>query len=164
MIEFFNANPHTFWFGAGFALLVIEALAFGFTSGVLLFAAIGALSTGTLIWIGLLPASWGAGIGSFGLCSALSAMLLWKPLLKLQNGKERPPHDLSSDFIGHEFRLGQTITYAAPGKTQYSGIEWRVEIDDSAAVGQIEAGTKVAVASIDVGVFRVRPAGGTGSE
>ncbi len=157
MIEFFNANQQTFWFAVGFALLVIEALAFGFTSGVLLFAGIGALSTGILMWAGLLPQSWGAGIGSFGLCSALSAALLWRPLLKLQNPKGLPVHDLSSDFIGHEFRLEQTITHIAPGKTHYSGVEWRVEIDDSATVEQIDAGAKVAVASIDVGVFRVRP-------
>ncbi len=164
MIDYFDANQQTFWFAVGFALLVIEALAFGFTSGVVLFAGIGALATGLLFWAGLLPASWAAGIGSFGLCSALSALLLWKPLLRLQSQKGLTGHDLSSDFIGHEFRLGQTITHAAPGKTQYSGIEWRVEIDDSAAVEQIEVGTKVAVASIDVGVFRVRPAGGAGSE
>jgi len=156
-VEYFDTNQHVFWFAAGFALLVLEALAFGFTSGVVLFAGIGALLTGTLMWIGVLPQSWVAGIGSFGLCSALSAAVLWKPLLKLQNQKQRPVHDLSSDFIGHTFILEQTITRTMPGKTRYSGIEWRVEIDESAAVNQIEAGTRVAVASLDAGVFRVRP-------
>lgn len=160
MVEYFNVHQEAFWFAAGFALLVLEALAFGFTSGVVLFAGIGALLTGLLLWAGLLPQGWGAGIGSFGLCSALSAALLWKPLLKLQNDKELPAHDLSSDFIGHEFRLEQAISHATPGKTRYSGIEWRVEIDESAGVDRIEAGSRVAVASLDAGVFRVRPVSG----
>jgi len=68
-----------------------------------------------------------------------------------------PAKDNSRDLVGHEFRVEQEITRQAPGKTRYSGIEWRVELADDAATDLIESGQKVAVSSVDVGVMRVKP-------
>jgi len=154
MVEYFDVNQHAFWFALGFLLLAVEALVFGFATGVVLFSGIGALITGGLMWSGWLPSTWLAGIATFGLGSFLSALLLWKPLMKMQRGNENHK-DRSSDFIGHEFRLENLITTSAPGKTRYSGVEWRVEIDDSAGVEPINTGEKVVVTSIDAGVFYV---------
>lgn len=155
MIEYFNVNQYAFWFAVGFLLLAIEILALGLATGVVLFSGIGALLTGALMWAGLLPTDWLAGIASFGVCSFGSAVLLWKPLLKMQR-KDSNHKDTSSDFIGHEFRLEERITASSPGKTRYSGVEWRVEIDDGAGTESIEAGQKVVVTSLDAGVFRVK--------
>lgn len=158
MIEYFDNNQYAFWFTLGFALLVVEALVFGFTSGVLLFTGIGALLTGGMLWSGALPASWLNGIACFGICSGVSAALLWKPLLKFQNF-DVPEKDNSSDMIGHKFRLEQDISLTQPGSTRYSGVDWRVEIDPDGDCDVIVAGTRVVVSSVDAGVFRVRAAG-----
>lgn len=158
MIEYFDSNQHAFWFTLGFGLLVVEALVFGFTSGAVLFTGIGALITGGLLWGEMLPASWLNGIACFGVCSGVSAALLWKPLLKFQNF-DVPEKDNSSDMIGYKFRLEQNLSLARPGSTRYSGIDWRVEIDPAAACDEIAAGTRVMVTSVDAGVFRVSIAG-----
>ncbi len=156
MIEYLNTHQYAFWFSIGFLLLILEALVFGFSSGVVLFAGIGGLITGGLMWADVVPATWLAGIAVFGVSSGASAVILWKPMLKLQEVNP-PEKDNSSDLVGREFRLDGPVTRAAPGKTRYSGIEWRVEIDNSAEAEQIEAGRQVTVVSIDAGVFRVRP-------
>ena len=155
MIEYFDTHQYAFWFTLGFGLLVLEALVFGFSSGVVLFTGIGALLTGGLLWAEVLPASWLNGIACFGICSGVSAALLWKPLLKFQNF-DVPEKDNSSDMIGHKFRLQQDISLTRPGKTRFSGVEWRVEIDNATDCERIAAGTRVMVTSVDAGVFRVR--------
>ncbi len=158
MIEYFNANQDAFWFSAGFLLLAIEAFAFGFTSGVVLFAGIGGLITGGLMWGGIVPQTWFAGFATFGVSSGISAALLWRPLLKLQND-DVPEKDNSSDLVGHAFRLEQAINYTSPGKVHFSGVDWRVEIDDEKTTDrEINAGERVIVTSVDAGLFRVVPA------
>ena len=125
-----------------------------------LFAGLGGLITGGLMMAELIPSTWLAGISSFGISSGVSAALLWKPLLKFQNF-DAPGKDNSSDLVGHQFRLMETITTTAPGSTKYSGIEWRVEIDHQCKQEQIDAGQLVRVTSVDAGLFQVSPAGGT---
>lgn len=156
MIEYFNAHQHAFWISAGFLMLVVEVLALGMSSGVLLFSALGALITGALLWLGLLPPTWLAGVACFGVSSAVSAMLLWKPFLKLQNF-DVPEKDNSSDLVGMTFVLLQPVSLTAPGTTQFSGIEWKVEIQPGQGVEQIAAGEQVRVVSVDAGLFRVLP-------
>ena len=156
MIGYLQENQHAFWFLVGFVLLAIEIGFLGLASGIVLFSGIGALVTGVMLWAGWLPDTWLAGIASFGISSFACAVILWKPLLRLQNYRT-PAKDNSSYLIGREFRLPQTITATRHGSTQYSGIEWRVEIDGSTGAESIEAGERVVVASVDAGVFRVRP-------
>ncbi len=142
-------------------MLAIEALVLGFGTGVILFSGLGALLTGALIWLGIIPSTWIAGIAGFGLCSVAITAILWKPFKKLQDKNIHiSTKDYSSDLIGHSFRLSETITHTQPGTTRYSGIAWRVEIDDAASVEEITAGQKVEVYSVDTGVFRVKIASG----
>ncbi len=164
MIEYLNAHQYSFWITVGFVLLIVEVVALGFSSGVLLFSAIGALITGGLMSLGWLPETWLAGVACFGVSSALSAILLWKPLLRLQN-YEVEEKDNSSDLIGYRFTLEQPVTRLSHGATRYSGIEWRVELEQEPAqaagqeprVDKLEAGTQVRVVSVDAGIFRVLP-------
>ncbi|NOZ52876.1 MAG: NfeD family protein [Gammaproteobacteria bacterium] len=159
MIEYFNNHQYAFWFTAGFIMLALEALVLGFAIGIVLFSGLGALLTGALIWLGIVPSSWIAGIASFGLCSVAITAILWKPFKKLQdNNNHISTKDYSSDLIGYSFRLSETITHTRPGNTRYSGITWRVEIEDTANVEEITAGQKVEVYSVDAGVFRVKMA------
>lgn len=157
MLGYLNAHMAEFWFMLGFILLAIELVAFGMASGVLLFAGIGALITGALFALGILPESWIAGIASLGISSSASAVLLWKPFKKIQDGSN-VDHTPTSDLIGYKFRLDTEISTTVPGKTRYSGIEWKVEIALDAGVDAIAAGEVVEVTSVDAGLFRVRPA------
>ena len=156
MIDYFNNNQAQFWFLVGFALLALEVVAFGLATGVLLFGSLGALVTGALFWFDLLPANWLAGIAAFSITSVVLAVVLWKPLKSLQSGSELGS-DQSSDLIGHEFKLKGAITMSVPGNVRYSGIDWRVEIDDAAVVEQIDKGARVRVNRVNAGVFRVLP-------
>ncbi len=159
MIEFFNNNIYSFWFAVGFLLLIIEALALGFSTGFVLFLGLAALMTGGAIWFGLVPATWLASIATFAVCSVLISVLLWKPLKRIQHNSKVPEKDNTSDLVGMKFRLDADISTTAPGTTRYSGIEWKVEIDFNSEVKEISAGTIVVVVSVDAGKFRVVAAG-----
>jgi hypothetical protein len=155
IIDYINHHLGEFWIAAGFLLLTAEVLIMGMASGVLLFAGLGALATGMLMLAGVLPETWAAGISSFGISSGVITALLWKPLRRMQGGRALGKNT-SSDLIGLEFVAEQDITPLAPGTKRYSGIQWRVEIDKDAGVDAIHAGQRVAVTSVDVGIFRVK--------
>ena len=147
-------NLSGFWFALGFLLLAIEILAFGFGSGVLLFGSIGALITGALLYFNILNADWLISIASFGLATGAAALLLWAPFKKLQSGAKLG-NDRSSDLIGHTFNLTSGLTRTDTATTRYSGVEWRVELSESALQDSIESGSRVRVTSVNAGVFFV---------
>ena len=155
LIDYLNLHQGEFWIVCGFAILIIEVMFLGMATGVLLFAGLGALVTGLLMQLGLLPETWLAGLSSFGIGSGVITLVLWKPLKRLQGGKT-PDKDRSSDLIGLEFVLTQDIDLQTPGRTRYSGVEWRVEISPEADTQLISAGQRVTVTSVDVGIFRVK--------
>lgn len=155
MMDYFNDNIYNFWFLVGFVLLVIEALAFGFSTGFILFVGLGALLTGGLLWLAVVPATWMASIATFSLSSVVVSALLWKSLKRLQNDKPSPLKDNSSDLIGLTFRLDNELTTTSPTTTRYSGIEWKVEIDFMSEEDVISPGSVVSVVSVDAGKFRV---------
>lgn len=156
-MEYINSHLHAFWFVVGFVLLAVELLVLGFATGFVLFLGLGALVTGGLIWFAVIPATWLASIPSFAISSLLFTALLWKPLKRLNRGNASPAEDRSSDLIGLEFRLESDITRQSPGKTRYSGIEWKVEIDNRCEQNEISTGSLVAVVGVDAGKFRVKP-------
>ena len=145
-----------FWIILGFLMLAIEMLT-GFTIGVFLFGGLGALTAGLLMMATVLPETWIAGVACTGISSGVIAALLWKPLMKLQ-GTDVPQKDNSSDLVGHEFVLDSDISLIHPGSTLYSGISWKVEIDKNAGVENVQAGQTVAVTSVEVGLFKIKPA------
>ena len=143
-----------FWLISGFIMLVIEVVT-GFTTGIFLFGGLGAITSGLLMSVGVLPETWIAGVSSTGISSGIIASLLWKPLKKLQGNRAREK-DNSSDLVGHEFVVETDITLNNPGSTHYSGIRWKVEIDRDAGIDTIEAGQRVSVSSVEVGTFKVK--------
>jgi membrane protein implicated in regulation of membrane protease activity len=152
--DYIVSHQAEFWLVFGFALLAIEVVT-GFTAGVFLFGGLGALTTGALMSFAVLPETWIAGVSCTGISSGIITGLLWKPLKKLQG--DRPVQkDNSSDLIGHEFVVDTDITASHPGTTAYSGISWKVEIDRDAGVDSIQAGQRVSVSSVEVGVFKVK--------
>jgi len=153
MIDYINAHQSGFWVAIGFALLAAEVLVFGFGTIVFLFAGIGAIITGLAMIFGILPETWVAGISCFGISTGIVSTLLWKPFKKMQASGSSPQKQ-SSDLIGYEFVLEQDITAIQPGKHRYSGVDWKVELDTTVD-DKLRAGQKVAVTSIDAGIFRV---------
>lgn len=149
-------NQATIWLALGFLLLAIEVIAFGFASGLLLFGSLGALLTGVLLWLALVPDNFIAAVACFAVSTTLITLLLWKPLKRLQSGAELG-NDRSSDLIGHTFVVGTDITQASPGMQKYSGIPWRVELAESVTDDIVSAGTRVTVSAVSVGVFYVEP-------
>lgn len=152
--EYINTHQAEFWIILGFLLLTVE-VSTGVT-GLLLFGSIGSLITGLLMLAGVLNEAWDIGIASTAICAGISAIALWKPLKKMQDG-DIPEKDNSSDLVGYEFVLEQDITLLSPGKTRYSGIEWKVEVYKDAGVDEIKSGQHVTVCSVEVGKFRVKP-------
>jgi len=153
--EYINNHQAEFWILLGFLMLAIE-VSTGLVTGLLLFGGIGAIISGLLMMAGILDETWEVGMASTAICSALVAVGLWKPLKNLQNA-DVPKKDNSSDLVGYTFVLQQDITLLNHGTTQYSGIEWKVEIYPDAGVDEISTETQVEVCSVDVGKFRVKP-------
>lgn len=156
MIDIILANQAAAWIGVGFLLLAIEALAFGFSSGVLLFGSLGAIITGALLWFGLVPDSFIAAIACFAISTAAVTALLWAPLKRLQSGAELG-HDRSSDIIGHTFILSSDISRTTWGEQKYSGIKWTVKPAEELSDDAISTGVQVKVTAVSVGVFFVKP-------
>ncbi len=88
MIEYINDNLSGFWIALGFALLAAEVLVFGFTTIIFLFAGLGALASGLLMSIGVIPETWIAGTACFGIATGVSSAILWKPLMSMQDKSE----------------------------------------------------------------------------
>ena len=154
IINYIASHQAEFWLVMGFALLAAEVLT-GFTVGVFLFAGIGALITGGLMSFGVVNETWVAGISCTGISTGVITATLWKPLKKLQG--DRPiEKDNSSDLIGYTFVTENEITTTKPGVINYSGVSWRVEIDEDAGIDVIDAGKPVTVMSVEVGVFKVK--------
>lgn len=153
--DYINQHLAEFWMAVGFFLLAIEVLFLGMATGMLLFIGLGALTTGLLMFVGVLPDTWLVGLASTGVSAGIITILLWKPLKRLQ-GNRKPSRDKSSDLIGHEFVLNGDVETLKPGITRFSGVDWRVEIAPEAGATSILAGQRVTVVSVDVGVFRVK--------
>jgi len=83
MIDWINMG--TSWFVFGCVLLAIEAFIFGMSTAVFFFAGLGALMTGIMLWVGILPLTWTASFAAFTVSSVIAAALLWIPFKKLHN-------------------------------------------------------------------------------
>jgi len=154
MMDYINNNLSGFWIGLGFALLAAEVLLFGFGTIIFLFAGLGAVITGLLMSVGVVPETWVAGTASFGISTGISSAILWKPLMAMQN-KSTQKREQASDIVGLEFVLEQDIGITTAGNYRYSGMDWKVEIDSNSALDAISKGQRVVVAAVEVGLLRV---------
>jgi len=153
-MDYISAHQAESWFLLGCLLLVLDMTLFGFSSGVFLFAGIGGLLTGLLMLLGILPETLPLGIASIGLLSIASAVVLWKPLKKMQKKGVVKPEN-TSDFIGYEFILADDISAQKNSSIRYSGVDWCVELARESEAASLEKGTRVKVRSLDAGIFRV---------
>jgi membrane protein implicated in regulation of membrane protease activity len=156
MIDYIHSNFSGFWIALGFAMLAAEVLVFGFSTIVFMFAGLGAILTGLLLMTGIIPETWIAATACFGISTGLLSTLLWKPLKKLQDRSptEQKPQ---SDIVGMRFYVDQDISVSQPGNYRYSGISWKVLVAPDSEEQSLIKGQQVEVASVDVGIFWVRP-------
>ncbi len=153
MMQYFaDHHDHLFYLVAGISFIVeLAILGLG---GPLLFFAIASFITGVLINLGVLS-GWEMEIFALGVLTALTTLLLWKPLKKFQNSGGGA--DTSSDIIGREVAASSDINVNM-GTIRYSGIDWSSRLDSNAGVESITKGEQCIIVSVDGNIMLVKPA------
>jgi len=136
-------------FMLGVALLVVEIAFLGFATFVLFFVGLAMLVTGGLMTFELLPQTINSAVITVSLLSIGSAVLLWKPLKKIQSPSDNS--DVEVGLVGHRFQLEEGISPDEPGEHVYSGISWKVVSDQA-----IAKAAHVKVVKADVGQLTVK--------
>jgi inner membrane protein len=132
----------------GLLVLIVEILVLGFSTLVLMFIGIGLLLTSGLIYIGIIEATWLSAISSLSIITLLLAVILWKPLTKLQNKKTTT--NINTDFADITFVLEKDLVSSDPYIFNYSGIDWLVKSET-----EIDKDKRVTVIKKEVGVLWV---------
>ena len=133
----------------GILLLVIEVVVLGFSTFVLFFVGCAAVITAGFLYVGIIPPTWLAAMLSTGILTALSAILLWKPLKNMQTQVDTTK--VKGDLVGHSFILAKDVAPQLMPVYRYSGIDWKLN-----ATEHLVAGTKVEVIEAEVGVFHIK--------
>lgn len=149
-MQWFVDNLPQSLLAAGILLLIIDAALLGFATFILTFLGGSMVLSGLAMWLGLLPSTMIAVLWSNALLTALLALLLWKPLKRLQNSKTTT--DINNDFAQLVFKLEQDVDIQGEATYQYSGIRWKLKSE-----APLAAGTVVTVFKSEVGVLWVCP-------
>lgn len=152
-MQYFLDNHEHFWFLIAGLSFIIELSIMGL-SGPLFFFAIASLVTGVLVSMGFVD-SWQAELLSVGLLTALTTLILWKPLKKFQN--EKTATDNSSDMIGLKLPVSVEIT-KSEGSVRYSGINWNARLADSGDQHNIPVDSQCEIVAILGNTMLVKPA------
>jgi membrane protein implicated in regulation of membrane protease activity len=134
---------------AGLAFLVIEVVVLGFSTFVLFFVGLAAVVAGGLMTVGIVPDSMLSALFSVGVLTALSAMILWRPLKSMQGNVESKK--VTNDLVGHSFILNDAVSRTKNPVYRYSGIDWNLSSEQ-----ELSAGTLVKVTGVAVGKFIVQ--------
>ena len=156
MLEYFNENQASFWFALGALALIVELLVLGMSTIILFMLGIGALATGTLMYMGILGEGWLLGTAVTGIIAFAAGVLLWKPLKRYQEA-EVPRSGQSSDFLGMEFTLSSLLDVENTSTHQFSGVSWRVELAREDQDKSLAAGDRVRVVALHPGILVVAP-------
>ncbi len=148
-MDFFANNLPQSLFVIGLILLVIEVAVLGFSTFVLFFVGLASMATGALVYVGVIPDNLLSASFSTGLLTMLIALLLWKPLKRMQSKVSRKK--AKSEFTDHQFVLKEPVSPTLSPKHHYSGVEWSLVSEEP-----IEAGTRVEVIEAEVGILHIR--------
>lgn len=151
-MQYFLENPDHLWFLIAGLSFVIELSIMGL-GGPLLFFAIASLITGILVNTGLLN-DWSSQVFAVGILSAITALILWKPLKNFQNTKAS--NDNSSDMIGLHVPASADIT-AINGSIRYSGINWNARLVENSTVEIINNQSLCEIVAISGNIMLVKP-------
>ena len=135
---------------AGIVALIIEVVILGFATFVLLFLGLSLVLSGSMMYAELITPSWLNALWVNAVLTFLLALLLWKPLKRMQNNVESS--DVKSDFAEIEFALSDDVNQNSTVHYAYSGIQWQLK-----SQSPITKGTMVKVIKKEVGVLWIEP-------
>lgn len=141
------------WLLAGVFLLLTEA--FGFPGIGLMFAGLGALTTGFGLYFGWLAA--GAvplQFAVFFIASALWAALLWNPIQKRRLPGKTGGY---SNIIGDTAYVGSEGLTRHKGEVTWSGTIMKARLTEDADVDRMEAGSAVTIVAVSGTTLMVKP-------
>jgi len=151
-MQYFLENPDHLWYLIAGISFVVELSLMGL-SGPLLFFAIASLVTGVFVSLGLID-GWQSEILTVGILTAFIAVILWKPLKKFQNSKNKT--DNSSDMIGLKVPASSDIS-STSGSIRYSGIDWQARLADEVSVELINDASQCQIVAITGNTMLVKP-------
>lgn len=147
-------TPTTLWLIAGVVFLAIEAV--GVPGVGFMFAGLGALLVGALMSLDIVAteAATTQWIVFFA-ASAVSAILLWKPLQRFHISRQSHSY---SNMIGDTAYVGsQGLKKDAIGEVTWSGTIMRAELAADAQVENLSAGAAVTIADVEGAKLIVKP-------
>lgn len=152
LMEYFSQHhDQLFYLVAGLSFIV-ELTVMG-VGGPLLFFAIASVLTGVLISLGIIT-GWEVEFFTAGVLTAITAVILWKPLKVFQNSGGGP--DTSSDMIGQQVPTSSEVT-ASSGSIRHSGINWSSRLAADSGVEHIPTDTACMITGVDGNVMLVKP-------
>lgn len=138
----------------GIILLAIEIAVLGFSTLFLVFVSVACFGTAVLMKFGVVPETPWAALISMGVQSALWALVLWKPLQKLQS-QQQNINTQNSALDGECFHINGELAHGTPITQKYSGVQWEVLLE-AGEDSPLNAGTEVIVTKADVGRLIVK--------
>lgn len=150
----FSQHAYNMWLLAGVILMLLEA--FGLPGTGLLFAGLGAVSSGGSIYLGLVANdAHTTQFVVFFVATALWTALLWKPLMKARLTKHTGGY---SNIIGDTAYVGSNgITKHAGGEVTWSGTIMKAQLAKHAPVDKVEAGSQVTIVEVTGATLIVKP-------
>ena len=150
LVDYFSQHQDYFFYALAGICLLVDLSILGL-SGPLFFVAMGSLVTGAVISLGLIT-QFNIALVLFAAASIASAVLLLKPLKKLQEKKAGP--ETTSDMVGKILPASARIT-RTDGRVFYSGVDWLARLDNLSSE-PIEVTSQVVVTSVDGTILMVR--------
>ncbi len=146
----------------GLICLAVEIVLLGFGTIVLLFLGVSLIEFGIIthfIYADLRDAIGPVAAVLMVVVTLLNAgalsYALWKPLKRFQSARSYK-QETSSDFIGHQFELSESLPSERAVYHKLSGIYWRLYKDDSAP-SCINKGQRVQVVRVSAGKLWIAP-------
>jgi membrane protein implicated in regulation of membrane protease activity len=131
------------WLAAAVAFMALEVLTLSFG---LMFAGLGAVVVGALIYTGMVaPAAYVTQCAIFFVATAMWSALLWAPLKKMRAGKKASRFNNIVGDIAHVGSNG--ISRSHGGEVTWSGTIMRAELAQGAA-DHVEAGAQVEIVDV----------------
>ncbi|MCZ2721410.1 NfeD family protein [Marinomonas sp. 15G1-11] len=149
MFDFISNNIAHSMIALGIVLLIVEVLVLGFSTFVLFFLGLSFIITGGLMLADILPVTFSSILLSNALACIFLALVLWKPLKKMQDNTETKT--IKSDFTGIQLTTIEEISDTSTPEYKYSGIMWKLKSTEL-----IPENTRVEVIKAEVGTFWVK--------
>jgi len=146
-----EVSAMTLWLIAGALLFAVEV--FIFPTMILVFIGCGAITTGVLMWLGIVETITYQ-LAAFFSGTSLWALVLWAPLKSMYG----PGGGGYEDIVGHTATVSlEGLQKGKKGEVFWSGATWNARLDPEGGVEKIDGGAEVKILRVDTGVLIVAP-------